>query len=136
LILADSFFENKHVGKNKFPHYIRLKNQDPFAFAGIYNEHQNGVFSCSIITKKANLFMAKIHNSKERMPLILDTTFQKEWINPSLSKNNINEILEIGFMTKEFEAYTVSNDVNNSRVKSNTINILKPYYYPELNTLF
>ncbi|SDS09943.1 Putative SOS response-associated peptidase YedK [Polaribacter sp. KT25b] len=136
LILADGFFESKHVGKNKYPHYIRLKNHDPFAFAGIYNDHQNGVFSCSIITKKANPFMAEIHNSKERMPLILDTSFQKEWINPSLSKNSINEIIEKGFMTKEFEAYTVSKDVTNSRKNSNTIDILKPFYYPELNTLF
>jgi hypothetical protein len=63
-------------------------------------------------------------------------SFQKEWINPSLSKNNITEIIENGFMTKEFEAYTVSKDVTNSRKNSNTIDILKPYYYPELNMLF
>jgi putative SOS response-associated peptidase YedK len=136
LILADGFFESKQIGKNKIPHYIRLKNQEPFAFAGIYNGHQNGVFSCSIITKKANSFMAEIHNSKKRMPLILDASFQKEWINPSLSKKNITEIIEKGFMTKEFEAYTVSKDITSSRKNSNTIHILKPYYYPELNTLF
>jgi putative SOS response-associated peptidase YedK len=64
LILADGFFESKHVGENKYPHYIRLKEQEPFAFAGIYNQHDNGLFSCSIITKKANPFMAEIHNSE------------------------------------------------------------------------
>lgn len=136
LILADGFFESKHVGKNKYPHYIRLKDQEPFAFAGIYNQHHKGVFSCSIITKKANLFMAEIHNSKERMPLILDKSLEKEWLNPSFSKSSINEIINAGFTTKEFEAYTVSKNVTNSRIGSNTRDILKPYYYPELNMLF
>jgi putative SOS response-associated peptidase YedK len=136
LILADGFFESKHVNNNKYPHYIRLKNQDPFAFAGVYNYHQNGVFSCSIITKQANPFMAEIHNSKKRMPLILDKSFEKEWLKPTLSKNSIIEIIETSFMTKELEAYAVSKNVTNSRLISNTIDILKPYYYPELNTLF
>jgi putative SOS response-associated peptidase YedK len=80
--------------------------------------------------------MAEIHNSKERMPLILDRSFEKEWLNPSLSKSSINEIINTGFTAKEFEAYTVSKNVTNSRIQSNTIGILKPYYYPELNTLF
>jgi putative SOS response-associated peptidase YedK len=136
LILADGFFESKHVGKNKYPHYIRLKDQEPFAFAGIYNQYDNGLFSCSIITKKANPFMAEIHNSKERIPLILAKSFEKERLNPSFSKSSINEIINTGFITKEFEAYTVSRNVTNSRIGSNTKDILKPYYYPELNTLF
>ena len=136
LILAEGFFESKHIGKNKYPHYIRLKDQEPFAFAGIYNQHNNGTFSCSIITKKANPFMAEIHNSKERMPIILDKSFEKEWLNPSFSKSSINEIINTGFTSKEFETYTVSKNVTNSRIESNTIDILRPYYYPELNTLF
>ena len=136
LILADGFFESKHIGKNKYPHYIRYKNQEPFSFAGIYNQHDKGVFSCSIITKKANPFMAEIHNSKERMPLILDRSFEKEWLTPSISLKSISEIIEKGFTSEEFETYTVSKNVTNSRVESNTKDILKPYYYPEMNTLF
>ena len=136
LILADGFFESKHVGKNKYPHYIRLKNKEAFAFAGIYTFHDRGVFSCSIITKPANPFMAEIHNSKKRMPLILDKSIEREWLNPSFHRNKIEEIINDGFTKEEFEAYTVSRDVTNSRVKSDREDILKPYHYPELSTLF
>ena len=70
------------------------------------------------------------------MPLILDKSYEKEWLNPSFSKSSIIEIINTGFTAKEFEAYTVSKNVTNSRIKSNTRDSLKPYIYPELNTLF
>ena len=136
LITADGFFESKHIGKSKYPHYIRLKSKEAFAFAGVYTYHDVGVFSCSIITKPANSFMAEIHNSKKRMPLILDKSVEKEWINSSFSRSNIDEIINDGFTKEDFEAFTVSKDVTNSRIKSNREDILKPFHYPELNTLF
>ena len=40
------------------------------------------------------------------------------------------------FTKKEFEAYTVSKDVTNSRIKSNKADILDKVNYDELNTLF
>ena len=136
LILADGFFESKHIGKNKYPHYIRLKNKEAFAFAGIYTYHNNGFFSCSIITKVANPFMTEIHNSKKRMPLILDKSIEKDWLNPSCPQSSIEELIHEGFTKEQFEAYTVSKDVTNSRVTSDREDILQPFHYPELNTLF
>jgi hypothetical protein len=68
--------------------------------------------------------------------LILDKSLEKEWLNASFSKGSINEIINTGVTTKEFEAYTISENVTNNRIESNTRDILKPYYYPELNTLF
>jgi putative SOS response-associated peptidase YedK len=35
LIVADGFYEWKKVGKNKQPFFIRLKDDEPFAFAGL-----------------------------------------------------------------------------------------------------
>ena len=55
---------------------------------------------------------------------------------PSFSRSNIEEIINDGFTTEEFEAYTVSKDVTNSRVKSDREDILSPYHYQELNKLF
>lgn len=136
LILADGFFESKHIGKHKYPHYIRLKSKAAFSLAGIYTYHHNGSFSCSIVTKEANPFMAEIHNSKKRMPLILDKSLERDWLNASFSQSSIEELIKEGFTKEQFEAYTVSRDVTNSRVKSDRKDILEPFYYTELNTLF
>lgn len=136
LILADGFFESKDVNGIKYPHFIRYKNYEPFAFAGIYNEHGAGEFSCSILTKVANPFMAVIHNTKKRMPLILDKTIEQDWLNDSLSESDISDLIKSSFTNEEFEAYTVSKDVTNSRAKSNRLDILNKVNYSDLNTLF
>lgn len=136
LILADGFFESKHVNGSTYPYYIKYKNHGSFAFAGIFNEHDSGEFSCSILTAKANPFMAEIHNTKKRMPLILDKTYENLWLKEVLQDDEIQEVISKSFTKEEFEAYTVSKDVTNSRVKSNKIDILTKVSYPALNTLF
>jgi putative SOS response-associated peptidase YedK len=136
LILADGFFESKHASGKTYPHYIKYKDHEAFAFAGIYNMHDIGVYSCSILTTEANPFMANIHNTKKRMPLILDNLHENKWLSNSLTDEEIKQLMIEGFTKKELEAYTVSKDVTNSRVISDRKDILKPCHYQELNTLF
>lgn len=77
-----------------------------------------------------------IHNVKKRMPFILDPTFESSWLKTDLHKENIQEILDVGLIQEPLEAYTVSKEINNSRVESNFKEILKEVHYPEMNTLF
>lgn len=68
LILADGFFEWESRAGRRYPHYYRLRNHEPFAFAGIYNE-EAGARHCVIVTTDANSTVARVHN---RMPVILE----------------------------------------------------------------
>ena len=74
--LADGFFEwQEYEGKN-YPYYIRLKNQEPFAMAGLWDTWKDSktaevLQTYSVITVKANPLMEQIHNKKKRMPVIL-----------------------------------------------------------------
>ena len=65
LVLADGFFEWKGEQGKKTPYHIRLKNGEPFAFAGLYEENEiadkpAGTFA--IITTGPNELMQPIHN--------------------------------------------------------------------------
>jgi len=85
LILVDGFFEWQHVGKEKIEYKICLKEEGPFALAGIYAiwnnpKTKNVQASFSIITTPANELMEEIHNTKKRMPLILPLENENEWI--------------------------------------------------------
>jgi putative SOS response-associated peptidase YedK len=142
LIVADGLYEPHKVGgvKGSFPHYFKYVDGGLFAFAGIYSELDDGLFTASIITTEANPLFKEIHNSPNklgsyRMPLILDEKDEFEWLNPNLNEAQIKEIL-FTFTSKEFEAYPVHKDVFNSRVKSNRPDIIERVYYDELNTLF
>jgi putative SOS response-associated peptidase YedK len=70
LIFVEGFFEWKHVGKEKVPHFIYMPGHIPFALGGIHttwhNPKLNQVISgCSLITTDADELMATIHNSKK-----------------------------------------------------------------------
>lgn len=89
LVLADGFFEWQWLdakGKRKQKHLITVGNNEPFAFAGIYDTWQHPeteeiVHSYSILTTQANALMAEIHNSKKRMPVVVPQQFETDWLN-------------------------------------------------------
>lgn len=79
LILASEFYEWKHVGKEKIKHRIYTKDEQPFAFAGLY--HDIGDYKTfTIITTEANELMAEIHNTKKRMPVVLRPEEEQLWL--------------------------------------------------------
>jgi putative SOS response-associated peptidase YedK len=74
LVITDGFFEWRSVRgqKRKLPYYVRLAENAPFAFAGLWERWRNPagepVESCTIIVTAANALLAPIH---DRMPVIL-----------------------------------------------------------------
>jgi putative SOS response-associated peptidase YedK len=99
LILVDGFYEWRTIGKQKYPYFIHYKDADVFAMGGIFNEwtnHQTGkqLQTFSIITTPANDIMAKIHNTKLRMPFILPKGLEHEWLNLNLSEKDIAQMMK------------------------------------------
>lgn len=91
LVIADGFFEWQWLdvkGKDKQQYQITLPNEEAFAFAGIYSEWTDKstgevLNTYSILTTEANPLMAKIHNIKKRMPVILTPENEMDWLNGS-----------------------------------------------------
>lgn len=64
----------------------------------------------AMITREANQKMGFIHNdgpNKNRMPLFLQPEKAVNWINPSLTDNDIKEILSFEITSEELEAWPV-----------------------------
>jgi putative SOS response-associated peptidase YedK len=113
IILADSFYEWKQVGKDKVPFRIKLKEKNIFGFAGIWNTFidENGIktYSTTIITTHANDLLKEIH---DRMPVILNEKEAKEWLNPSLKDKDVLLSYLKEYNPSEMEMYEVSKLVN------------------------
>lgn len=88
LILVDGFYEWKWLdgkGKVKEKYLITSKMSDQFAFAGLWNEWGNPIsgekkVTYTILTTKANELMSEIHNTKQRMPVILQTENEQKYL--------------------------------------------------------
>jgi len=113
LVLADGFYEWQKVGKIKVPTHIRMKNREPFAFAGLYEywKTKSGQMleSCTIITTTPNELMKPIHH---RMPVILSPEDEKKWLNPE--NQDMEQLLSLlkPYNPELMEAYEVSDFVN------------------------
>jgi putative SOS response-associated peptidase YedK len=85
-VLADGFYEwQKKTANGKQPYYIRMEDDSPFAFAGLWESWKNGseVRSATIITTDANEVVAPIHN---RMPVILHPEDYELWLDPDFDE--------------------------------------------------
>ena len=85
LVPSSGFFEWQTIGKLKKPYFIRTKDQAIFSIAGLYDswlDPSTGAFeqTFTILTTTANTLMAEIHNSKQRMPLILAPQEEADWL--------------------------------------------------------
>ncbi|HQW92503.1 MAG TPA: SOS response-associated peptidase, partial [Ferruginibacter sp.] len=94
LVITDGFFEWMDYQKKKYPHFIQMKDRQLFCFAGIYTswvDKTTGelINSFSILTTDANPLMEKIHNLKKRMPVIVPPSLYKKWLQPDLTKEEI-----------------------------------------------
>jgi putative SOS response-associated peptidase YedK len=87
--------------------------------------------SFSIVTTEANETMAMIHNSKKRMPLILDEKGWQEWINPNTTKEEIQALLKPS--ANEILAYrTISKAISHKNLDCNYPEIQNEVVYPEI----
>jgi putative SOS response-associated peptidase YedK len=89
LIITNGFYEWQWLdpkGKKKQPYGIARADGKLTVMAGIWEgwrskDGSEKIRSCSVITTEANPMMAEIHNTKKRMPVILEPADWPIWLN-------------------------------------------------------
>lgn len=135
LLPVNGFFEWRELQGKKYPYFIHKEDISLFSLGCIYDEWPNPesgemLKTFSIITTPANQLLEVIHNRKKRMPLIISRDIEKQWLDTRLSENQILNLIKP--YTGAFEAYTVSQMINNTRNDRNTPDAIKPVTYQEL----
>jgi putative SOS response-associated peptidase YedK len=125
LIIADSFYEWKRLDeKRKIPMRIKLKSEELFAMAGLWENWQSpegkSIFSCTVITTTPNKLVEGIH---DRMPVILRPEDERTWLDPSIKDTRILEPLMAPLDEKWMDVYEVSSLVNSP--KNNSIELIQ-----------
>lgn len=77
LVAAAGYFEWRKSDKQPF--FFTRKDENPLAFAGIYEGNEEGGYSACIITTIPNAECAAIH---DRMPVVLRREFWNRWLEP------------------------------------------------------
>jgi putative SOS response-associated peptidase YedK len=113
LVLADGFYEWQKRERGKLPMRFVLRDQGPFAFAGLWDSWRkpdgNELQSFTIITTGANDLLRRVH---ERMPVILDRESEEVWLDLDLKDPAKLRPLLKAYPSRDMEAYCVSKLVN------------------------
>jgi len=114
LILADGFYEWKREGLRKQPYYIKFRDGEPFAFAGLWDHWAPAdgepLETCTILTTTPNEVLQPLH---DRMPAILPRDAYNVWLDPAMRDAEPLQILLTSYPAEEMTTYPVSTRVNN-----------------------
>ena len=113
-MLADSFYEWQATARGKVPHRILLKDEEPFAFAGLWDEWVDKASgevhpTFTIVTTEANELMAPLHN---RMPVILSgPEAEQAWLDDTLGPAAHQQLL-LPYDAALMKEYAITTRVN------------------------
>jgi putative SOS response-associated peptidase YedK len=139
LVPATGYFEWMHHGGKKFPFFISIPGTRIFSFAGVWDEwvnEQSGEIlrSFSLITCEANSFTARIHNTKKRMPVILDEDSENQWLDIGQHTTGRKALLKP--FDSRMKAYTIGRLITDRKHNSDSPEVLDPVIYPGLNQVW
>ncbi len=133
LVITRGFFEWQKRNNESIPYYIYLKGEPVFALAGLcdsWNDPESGetLNTFSIITTKANPLLAKIHNTKKRMPVILTKDNESKWLDREQPVTNVLKLLK-PYQYDNLQAHTISKLISKRNVEKNVPELIEPYDY-------
>ena len=114
LVLADSFYEWQQTPAGKVPHRILRRDEQPFAFAGLWDEwldRDSGEVlpTFTIVTTEPNELMARLHT---RMPVLLaGRAAEQAWLDDTLNLTDHQRLL-LPYPATDMKAYAVTTRVN------------------------
>jgi putative SOS response-associated peptidase YedK len=108
IIFADGFYE----WRGRKPVYYTMKDERPFAFAGIWEPVTEGPSPCAIVTCEPNALVARVH---DRMPAILHDDQLDAWLKDEDLASNAARALLQPYDASAMSARDVSMRLNDAR---------------------
>jgi putative SOS response-associated peptidase YedK len=113
LVVADGFYEWQKAGPRKQPYFVRLRDDRPFGFAGLWESWEGpdhaAIESCTILTTEANELVRPIH---DRMPVIVAPADYERWLDPGVQGAEAVRPLLRPYPSEAMTAYPVGPRVN------------------------
>jgi putative SOS response-associated peptidase YedK len=134
------FYEWQHAGKQKIPWYIHNRKYPFLTLAAIFDfwkgDKENEVTGTfSVITVPANPLMEKIHNTKKRMPAILDDGQKSIWLHGNHAETEAGSTL-VSYNEAGLNAYTIGSAISRAGSDPHDPSVVRPVQYHHDGRLF
>lgn len=129
LLPVNAFVEWRHFEKVKQPHLVRMIGSEIFTLGCIWEEWTNKASgeqhrTFSIVTTDANLLMSYVHNTKQRMPVVIPRSEREAWLHAE--DREILEPLMRPLDEGLLEAFPITREVSRIKVNTTEPELLEP----------
>lgn len=140
IVPVRGFFEWQHTSSGKIPWYIYRADNDIMSLAGLWakwTDSSTGVSlsTFSVITTDANRLMSEIHNSKKRMPVVIEKESESEWLSQDTDVLKLKQFLQ-PYPELILQAHTISDLINRQNAERNTPELIRQFNRAPENLLF
>jgi putative SOS response-associated peptidase YedK len=146
LIPVTGIYEHREIKtwKNKIPYLVHQKDRPLFCLPGLYHYSPlpdvetgelKGTFT--VITRQANSLMRQIHNggpNAGRMPLFLSRELELKWLEPELSDERIQSILDFKMSSEQLIPWPVFT-IRSTKPRPDNKGKNEPFEWPNLPPL-
>lgn len=139
VIPVDGFFEPHRIEKGKaysIPFYFHRKDEALVNLAGIYAVTPDKMVTFTILTKAATPLFAKIHNKKNRRPVLLQDEDIDIWLDSSLSQAEVQNVIDDDMPDALLNAYPISKDLYKRSGEGNRPNIIDKVEYEDIEIVY
>lgn len=135
LIPISGFYEWRDINKIKYPYYITAKDKEIICVGGIYDNWVDRITgeihtTFSMVTTEGNPLMNKIHNLKQRQPLLMTNINANAWLRNDLKESDIKELMRP--MPEELMAAHTIKRISPKTIDIFNQNVHDEFEYPEL----
>ncbi len=116
----------------KVPFRFARKDDELMNVAGIYDFTSDGLPTFSILTKAATPLFSKIHNKKNRRPVILKDADINTWLDNATAQDQLQELIKDDMPDEDLTAYPIHRDLYRTKIDSNRPDILEKVDYKEV----
>jgi len=134
IVPLSGFYEPHKGPEGSYPFYFKDKGDEILSVAGLYSITQDGGVTYTLLTKEASPLFKQVHNTKERQIVLMDKVMEKEWLNPDLAEDHINEILHQKYDDSTLITFPVTKKINSNKYHLDNEDIIKPVDFPELKS--
>ena len=146
LIPVTGIYEHREIKgwKNKVPYFIHLKDRPMFCIPGLYHyspipDMETGEIkgTFTLITRSANNVMKQIHNGGPnvfRMPMFLPKELELKWLEPGLTDEGIQQLLEYEMPSEKMDYWPVFT-IRSTKPRPDDLGKTAPFAWPNLPPL-
>ncbi|MAD98635.1 MAG: hypothetical protein CMB99_15035 [Flavobacteriaceae bacterium] len=128
IVLVSGYFEPHKVANVSYPYLLHRSDFELFGLVGIYTKQRDHSLTFSVLTTKADDFLARVHNAAKRMPMSV-LPEDKDSVLSITTEEHLKKEFQIGYSVP-LQAKAVHRDILNSRIDTNNDKYVTDIFHP------